>query len=793
MKKCLFLFFIVIFFIFIQKVSAEPIISNISLQPENVWFNENISISLDCYDAISNISKVYGKLIDPVLSDNLNFVSETNNHYALKLTSLYFNPIKPSKYTFSVNCQNDNNQTSNTLITFNVSQIKANISSITTPTYLGNNLEADVYIEKDGSSFYSDEISFNLRLGGQNWSKTFFYDPAKNYWIIKFDTPNVLGTYDLDLEINFNLDGYNSKKITLKSSIEIKDAIEFKILSVDKTEIQPNDQITVSLSASDRGNKIILTKDYLNIQVGSTTIDLNDIEISSAGNYFNVKIQMPDLSPDSYDLRVTFNYENYSIQQTTNVDYVIPVSGKFTDSNDKGINVEIKFLIGDKEKKRLTTDGSGSYSSYIVPGTYTMQLTFPQSTLYLYDVKINGFNDPIKYYFVDTDLPGIKSAGVFIYEVALQYSKAKILINYNENKIPSEKDLFVYKCNSWDFQSKSCDEDWEEQITTIDKVGNIVTLETSSPSTYVIGIKKYLYLDFSSDKSIFNMKELIKLRGVVRDESGNFVQDALLSAKTNSVDIDSSAHSDSNGVFVLEFFTPEEEGFYTLLVKTEKTPYLSYNKTWSFQVVKNRKISLVLPDTIRIKKGENQNLQFSVVNTGQSDIYNLSLSLTGLPQDYFSMQDKIDELNVNQEVKVPVNFKIPENASETTISITLKVISSEVSVEQIIGFTIFSENVTTTATKDKKIFPTFEFPTAKIVLPAWSPDINYAIIFFVGCVLITYIWKKNKTWKIKERKNIKNILLDIKGEIKRKKIVQPVQDINQLVKNNKEKNEKEDE
>jgi hypothetical protein len=779
------------FFILIQRVSAIPVISNVSLQPENIWFNENISISLDCSDSTGNITKVYGKLVAPVVSDNLNFNSETDNHYILKLMSFYFDPDKPPKYTFTIYCQNNNNETVDSSISFNVSQINANISSITTPTYVGDIAQIGVYIEKDGTPFYSDEINFNLKLGGQNWTKTSFYDPGKNNWIIKFNAPNVLGTYDLDLEINFNLPIYNPKKITVKSSIEVKDAIEFKILSVDKTEIIPNDIITVSLSASEKDNNIILNKDYLKFQVGSTNIDSDKINISSAGNYFKVKIQMPDLSPNSYDLMITLIYSKYSVTQTIGVEYVIPVSGKFVDSNNKGINVEIKFLVGDTEKKRLVTDGSGSYSGYIMPGNYTIQLVFPQSTLYLYAVKVSEFDDPIKYYFLDNDVTGIKSAGLFIYEFAMSYSKAKILLKYDEKKVTSEKNLFVYRCTEWNSENSICNTNWKEQDATIDTVRNTVTIETDDVSTYIIGLKKSLNLDFSSEKNVFNLKELIKLRGVTRDESGNFVQGVSLSAKINEENINASASSDSNGVFTLEFYSPEEEGFYTLPVKAEKSPYMGYNKTWSFQVVKNRKISLVVPETIKIKKGDKQTLQFSVINIGQADISNLSLSLTGISQDYFTMQNKIDELKTNQEVKVPINFKIPQDATESTLTLTFKVSSGEISNEEIIGFTIFNENITMSTTTDQKTFPMFTFPTAQIALPLSFNDISFAIIFFIISVLIVYIWKRNNTWKTKERKHIKNLLLDIKGEIRRKKDTHAIHSFDQLIKKMKEKNKNE--
>lgn len=777
MKKYLLLVPILIFLTSISNVSAEPILTNVSKQPQNIWFDENITISLNCYDDNYNITQVYGKIVSPIVSENLVFTSESNNYYTLKLTNLYFDPEKPPNYNFSIYCQNNNNQTNTTSISFNVSQLKASISSIT-PSYLGDTVEITISIEKDSSLLYSEGIGFDLKLGGQDWPKTSFYDPIKKSWVIKFNTPNVLGTYDLNLEISVDLESYSQKKLTLKSSIEVKEPIELKILSIDKNEVRSDDIITISLSASERGKNIILNKEYLNFQIGSVAIEQDKVILYSVGDYFNAKIPMPDLSAGLYKLKITLNYKNYSIAKTREIGYVLPISGEFVDLNNKGINVEIKFLIDGNEKKRLTTDNLGSYSGYVVPGTYTLQLTFSQSTLYLYGTKVDNFNDPIKYYFFDTDIEGIKIAGLFVYEVALQYSNAKILMSYDEKKVANEKDLVVYRCGEFNPANKICNTKWEEQTATIDTIRNIVTIEASSLSAYAIGTKKSLYLDFSSEKDVFSIKELIRIRGITRDEDGNFVPNVLVNASVDG--IKASTFSDDNGVFNLEFFAPDQEGVYNLLLTVKKTPYLSFNKTWSFKVIKSRSITLVTPDTIRIKKGGNLTLTFSIVNTGQTDLLNLSLFLIGLPKTYFNLQDKIDELKINQEKKVPVNFKIPIDASESTLSLIFKVNSTEVSKEEVIGFTIISENVTLPTTTT----PPFTFPTGAVTLPTLPisfSEISYALIFGVISISTAYFLRMRKAG-IKERKHIKNLLSDIKREIKKKK-VHPMQSFNQLVEN----------
>lgn len=759
MKKCLLLALLLMLFILAKTAYAEPVIENVSLQPRNIWTDENISISLDCYESSNgSITQVYGKFTDPLVSETLKFGLE-NNHYILRLTNLH---LEPNTYTFSIYCQDDTGNINSTSVSFNVSQISATIVSLKSPIYLGDKGELIVSIKKDGYPL-SDGISFNLKLGGQNWSKISFYNPQNSNWIIQFDPPNVLGIYDLNLEIYVNLDSYNPRKIEIKSSVEVKDIIDFNILYIDKTEVRPNDTVTISLSASEKGNGIILSKDYLSFQIGSTTLD--NVTITSAGDHFDAKILMPNLSPGSYELKITLNYENISISRTTNIYYVMPISGKFVDLNNKGINVEIKFFVGNTEKKRFVTDGSGSYSGYIVPGVYTIQLNFPQSTLYLYDAEISSFDDPIKYYFLDTDIEGIKTAGLFVYESKIPFKYAIIVMNYDEGRVNNENNIVVYKCREFNPSNKICNNGWEEEVATIDSVRNSITVTTTSLSAYAVGTRKSLYIDFSSEKTIFSVNEPIRIRGIVRDESGNFVKNALVNASIYPTNIKMSTYSDSNGVFTLEFFAPGDEGVYSILLRAEKSPYISSNKSWSFQVLKTRSISLVVPDTIRIKRGENLTLQFSLVNTGQVDLSNLSVSLIGLPKEYFSLQDRIDELKIGQEVKIPIYFKIPKDAAESTTNLTFRVSSNEIIKEEIIGFTVFSENTTVPSAQTSSFFSHL---TAYFTSPVSLSDVTYASVFGAVIISTAYILGKMKKEKVRERENVKNLLLGIKNEIKRK-------------------------
>ncbi|MEM7825970.1 MAG: hypothetical protein QW412_03905, partial [Candidatus Aenigmatarchaeota archaeon] len=295
-----------------------------------------------------------------------------------------------------------------------------------------------------------------------------------------------------------------------------------------------------------------------------------------------------------------------------------------------------------------------------------------------------------------------------------------------------------------------------------------ITLESDKLSAYAVGTRKSLILDFSLDKASYGLKETVKVRGLVKDETGNLVPNALIKLIGN-FNLNTSSYSDSSGIFYFEFTSPDEEGFYNIGVTAEKGSYLPTNKSFNFQVVKKREISIVVPDTIRFKKGENRTITFSVINTGQVDVSDLNISLKGLPEEYFRIQERIEAIKVGQKVDVPVNFIIPADVEENTFSLTLKVFSEEVSKEEIIGLTILSENVT-------YVSP-INLPSASFSLPITNSDITYLSIFAVFCLSLAIILKKSR--RIKEREKVKNLLFDIKMEIRRKK--EPVQVFNSLI------------
>jgi len=192
-----------------------------------------------------------------------------------------------------------------------------------------------------------------------------------------------------------------------------------------------------------------------------------------------------------------------------------------------------------------------------------------------------------------------------------------------------------------------------------------------------------------------------------------------------------------------------------MILNTEKTPYLSSNDSMPFSVFKNREIVIITPDTIKLNQGQNFTQDFSITNTGQADLFDLNVSLTGIPSNYYNMTDYIGRLKQNEEVKIYVKFSIPADADNKTYSADLEVFNSEIKQDKIFGFTI-GKNDTVTST-----IQTSASPIGNFILPKLDSNIVYIVIFAVFCFSAAIILKKVNIRR--SRDDIKIFLFDIKN------------------------------
>ena len=718
------------FLVAIPLASATPVIQNVSVQPSSAWIGEDIDMSLSCIDnANASINQVYANITGPDITlPTLYFTGFGDYH--LTVSKNYFD--KTGQYDVTLFCKNNLSQTASNATSFTVSRLTGYINGISpSPAYVGDIIEIDFVAEKDSVKL-SSGVTFNVSLDGvlKQLKVLPAYDTNRG-WILKIDSPNSADVYDLEVTAF-----YDRTSVSDFDTIDIRNSVDFGIVSVDKNWIKSNDNITVRLKALDRGGIIEIDENNVDIKIGSS--DAAITSISKQGNEYNVGITAPSFYSGTYQLEAYLNYNGSSYSDSRSIDYVVTISGSMVDLNNKAVSTQLKFIQNGITKLSINTDAYGHYSGSIPPGQYDIDIGFPKSSLYLYDVLVNEFNDPVNYFYGDDfDVLGIRNAGLYSYELDLSYSKAEIEMTYNEKNVVDENNLKVLKCSNWNSGKKLCNDEWTEIGYELDTVRNRVKVLSSTLSAFVIGEPKNIVVNFGFDKEHYNLDDIMKLEGIVKDDDGDSVSNASINLYIKNTQLNYNIFADNNGVFSLEIPVPENDGEYTLVLKAEKPTYNYFKDETDFSVVKSRSVFIEFPDSIKIERGDNFSQEFYLLNNGQADISSLDVSLEGMPEDYYTIRPENVDLKVDERKTLYIDFSIPVYAETGISSATLKVEGTNISEEKVFGLNIFEEN-------DIESSPT------GLVTGFTLPEISYLEIIYIAvfaafCFSVAVILKKKKS------------------------------------------------
>ncbi len=755
-------------FIILPIVSAAPSISNFVVQPQSIWLGSgNIQASIDCSDANYSIAGVRATIIGNGMYLGKDFSLANGTTYSL---TLYNNYDIDRKGTFNLTtaCANSNNETATSSSSFTVSTISGSISAVSpNPAYTDSIIEIDFPITKDGAQFSGPSPSFYLSVDGQpQVIRTFYFDSNKG-WVIKFDSPSS-GSHAISLTASVSVPGYSSVNLTGSTTVQVSAPFEFDILSMENTLVKPGDTVKVDLRAYDHGSQIQITKDDLNIWVGSTLLNYNLTKIGSA---FEASVIMPQLQSGVYTLNAQLSYNGNAQSDTANIYYVIPVTGRLLDSGNNAIPASIKFSSGSTQWT-FTTNGTGYYSGSIPTGTYTVEISFPDSRLTLGGAIINSFDDPVRYgSLTGVDIPGVKTANIFSYAVGFPFSTADILMNYNEAGVPNENSLEVFRCADWNSAAKACGSGWGSVSAGIDTVRNTVDYSGSSLSAFAIGDRMGLQSDFSLDRGAYYLKDVVKVTGMALDDVRRPVPGADVNFAVAGAGINVSTKSDNNGVYTIQFIAPDREGDYNATTTLGKGMYLPSVAQSQLTVSRSKQLSIVMPTSVKVAQNGTQAVQAKLVNTGQTGFDNVSLDVIGIPSGRYSIDKTPSSIKAGEEVSVPITFSAGLNDTPGTFTATLRARSGDYSKEQVFGFTIIQAQNDTPTSSSSTLTGLFLLGSLDFLFKPVQVDLPVLLVSLSLLSFSAAIAMRRVEFGRKEemREDVKNTLTGIKSEIRRKK------------------------
>lgn len=754
---------LLVLLLFTNIAFAAPTITNVVANPY-IYLGENEQVGLTCTDALYNVTSVYADISGPNITlPRLYFTGTTN--YTLTIDKLYLD--RTGTFTSLLTCINENNETTTDNINIDVYQLTGSVSNITpSSVYTGDVIEIDFMLKKNGAQITSD-ATFMVYVDGTVASLKVApaYDINKG-WILIID-PLQAGNHIIRVD-SF----YDRVSVSAERQISVGQRLYFAIQSIDNINLVENSNISVTLSAKERGTSLELTKSNTYIDIGSTRVEIKEI-VKSGDNYI-ARLNAPLLSYGTYQIKVSFVHTSGTLTDAREVNYKMQVSGKIIDNNNKAVNTRMQFLSSGIEKLVMNTDGAGSYSGSILPGTYNMKLTFPQSNVYLTDVSVNSFSDPVRYSYVsDIRVPGIVTSGIYVFEFGLSYYRADIELSYNEKSVQNEDDIKILQCPSWNSANNVCNNNWTDAYGITDKVRNVVKLNVTNLSTFAIGSKEGITLQYNFEKSTYSLRDVVRIRGITTDNNNDPIEGVALSLYNNNIPINYTTTSDANGVFLFEFLTPNTEGNYTFKITAKKTPYINDSDDVRIEVIRSRDITIISKDTFQINEGESLSEEIRITNTGQTDLTNVSIVIDGVPEYYILSENYADIIAIGEEKVINLHLFVPVNASAGTYSGTIRIVSEQLTKEKVFGFTVLPMvNINNTLT-------TTGF---SIGLPEINMDANiYVLLFAIVCFVFAYFMKKRKK---KNKINYSSTLSDIKFYMNKSNTAVDVKEIDNNGKNN---------
>ena len=665
-------FIISIFLIFFQRVSAIEI----GISPLIVWLHhESPSVEIDINGCVETPDvRIYFK-DNPSQEISCSGPTKEEETYKVDCNPL---PLSIPLGTYVVDCSCDNS-TKNA--TFEIHKLNLDIIS---PTYqhpidvsMGSLQTFSVKFQMDDQP-PSGTVSFNIYLDDVKLNKSSYFK-QEDIFNISARIPYSLTQKYYDLKI---IAKYQNEEIedTEPNSVNVRYPLFIEDARFDGSNTCGSNEIcskNIILDVSYYG-KSEFKEDSFNFSVYIPQIQkyvgIDQVVCTSTSQYIGscvLSVNFPALDPGSYSIEVSMKSkeETYpTAQKTLLLDVIIPVSGQLTDATGgvfHGAKLTFESLSTGKISS-TTTNPLGKYSLNLLPDQYNVQLEFPDLVAKLEGVEItksslgNVGGNLIRYdtFRASGVIEGFKVTKIVVLEFALPFNKAFLVVPYDDRNVYDETKLKVYACHNWNFGLRKCVGDWESIGSTVYPTRNRVEFNVSNLSAFIIGEKKSLkFYTLTFNKEEVNMGDSLVISGKVVDSEGIGIEGANIQFSFPDFDINSSTITVAGGTFSGTINAPYQDGVFNLEIKATKDPFISVKSIKPIKVNKKADISILLPDMINVRIDEPTETNFTVINSGQLDLENIKITLSGISTDWYDLiPPEINRLKPNE--KEDITFRV---------------------------------------------------------------------------------------------------------------------------------------
>ncbi len=392
----------------------------------------------------------------------------------------------------------------NTSVTLNVVELVTDIlypnqTSRMIGVVANDTIESHANVTYD-EDLIDENVTWEIKLDNYDClNVSWNYD---GYWNVTCVAPDIPDAHNYTLQLIGNyttMPGgtWGETSDSEAGVINYLDVTPPKFKNFTAPSVQVSQQVNVQANISDNTNVENATleiehpngtkKNYTMTYTGSLW-EFNFSETQKKGDY-------------DYNLYANDNEQNknYTVGGWFEVYQELVLSCGVKNSTGSGIESRLKFYRNDAPKTNNYkihdfSAPSGSLSQNVhnrtydisvemVKGSVNDSVTFDDTAIEHTSVK-NITKDEISSDYINLEDVEYELRGIGL-NTTFEFSRATVCINYDGFTYDSQDDIRIYKCNDWDFDSKTCNSSsWTELNTTVDKNSHIACSNTTSFSGF---------------------------------------------------------------------------------------------------------------------------------------------------------------------------------------------------------------------------------------------------------------------------------------------------------------------
>lgn len=276
-------------------------------------------------------------------------------------------------------------------------------------------------------------------------------------------------------------------------------------------------------------------------------------------------------------------------------------------------------------------------------------------------------------------------------EYPFKTEKSKLETQFQADRLDLDK-IEVYECQIWNFEEQHCKTDWgapidKENIETnlvsgvvnLDKLGAPQKGQNGISTAYMIGIERGLGSPITLKDSLKISQERLTIDDSVYFE-GKLVDQrnqepiastdltvTLINQDDTDVNATIEAKTGSEGQFSTPpLNAPQEPGTYKIQIQSTQEPYdpLNKEKENQIEIYETAEMRLTPPSQPEIKPGETTTEVWTLENTGQATLTNITIKETQIPnnQGYYTISpSEINKIERDETEAISVTYRLPND------------------------------------------------------------------------------------------------------------------------------------